>query len=102
MPCPPPTTSAPCPAKPNRLLSSFCGVIEPPDHRARIRARAIVYWRPVMAETLFSGSLDAFDPLDARDGIPHAGLARLRAERPVHRTPAGVFYLALHEDVLAA
>jgi cytochrome P450 len=49
-----------------------------------------------------SGSLDDFDPLDTRDGIPHARLARLRAERPVHRTPAGVFYLALHDDVLAA
>ena len=55
-----------------------------------------------MSETLAAAPLDDFDPLDTRAGIPHPGLARLRAERPVHRTPAGVFYLALHEDVLAA
>ncbi len=55
-----------------------------------------------MAESFFADSLDRFDPLDAKQGIPHAGLAALRAERPVHRTPGGVFYLALQEDVLAA
>ncbi|MFP8876922.1 MAG: cytochrome P450 [Myxococcota bacterium] len=45
--------------------------------------------------------LEGFDPLDTRDGIPHEALARLRAEAPVYRTPGGVFYLALQEDVLA-
>jgi cytochrome P450 len=55
-----------------------------------------------MPEVVFSGSLDEFDPLDTREEIPHAGLTALRAKRPVHRTPAGVFYLALHEDVIAA
>jgi hypothetical protein len=55
-----------------------------------------------MPNTQISGSLDVFDPLDVRDGIPHAGLARLRAERPVHHTPNDIFYLALQEDVLAA
>ena len=46
--------------------------------------------------------LEGFDPLDTRDGIPHEALARLRAEAPVYRTPGGVFYLALQEDVLAS
>jgi cytochrome P450 len=55
-----------------------------------------------MPDTAFSGSLADFDPLDVSHGIPHAGLARLRAERPVHRTPNDIFYLALQEDVLAA
>jgi cytochrome P450 len=43
-----------------------------------------------------------FDPLDTRQGIPHEGLARLRAEAPVYRTPDGVYYLALQDDVLEA
>ncbi len=55
-----------------------------------------------MTGSSYTGSLDAFDPLDAVHGIPHAGLAALRARRPVHRTPGGVFYLALQADVLAA
>ena len=45
---------------------------------------------------------NAFDPLDMRGGVPHVGLARLRAEAPVSRTPDGVFYLARHDDVLDA
>jgi cytochrome P450 len=43
-----------------------------------------------------------FDPLDARSGIPYAGLARLRAEAPVYRTPGGAWYVALQEDALRA
>lgn len=43
-----------------------------------------------------------FDPLDARAGIPHEGLRTLRREAPVFRTPAGIVYLALQDDVLAA
>jgi len=43
-----------------------------------------------------------FDPLDASQGIPYAGLARLRAESPVYRTPGGAWYLALQDDVLRA
>jgi cytochrome P450 len=43
-----------------------------------------------------------FDPLDTSEGVPHAGLARLRAEMPVSRTPNDVIYLALQEDVQKA
>ena len=43
-----------------------------------------------------------FDPLDTTRGIPYEELARLRAEEPVYRTPSGVWYLALQDDVLAA
>jgi cytochrome P450 len=44
----------------------------------------------------------SFDPLDNSAGIPYAGLARLRAEQPVYRTPGGAWYLALQDDVLRA
>ena len=43
-----------------------------------------------------------FDPLDTASGIPYAGYAQLRREAPVSRTPSGVVFLALQEDVLAA
>ena len=43
-----------------------------------------------------------FDPLDTREGVPHAGYARLRREAPVSRTPSGAIFLAKQEDVLAA
>jgi cytochrome P450 len=41
-----------------------------------------------------------FDPLDSSQGIPYAGLARLRAESPVYRTPGGAWYLALQDDLV--
>ena len=44
----------------------------------------------------------SFDPLDASNGIPYPGLARLRAEEPVYRTPGGAWYVALQEDALRA
>jgi cytochrome P450 len=44
----------------------------------------------------------SFDPLDASNGIPYAGLARLRAEEPVYRTPGGAWYIARQEDTLRA
>jgi cytochrome P450 len=44
----------------------------------------------------------SFDPLDSSKGIPYAGLAQLRAETPVYRTPKGVWYLALQDDVTHA
>jgi hypothetical protein len=44
----------------------------------------------------------SFDPLDSSRGIPYEGLARLRAEAPVYRTPAGTWYIALQDDVLRA
>ncbi len=44
----------------------------------------------------------AGDPLDASAGVPHDLLAALREECPVSRTPSGAFFLARHDDVLAA
>jgi cytochrome P450 len=43
-----------------------------------------------------------FDPLDTTSGIPYASYAQLRREAPVSRTPSGVVFLALQEDVIAA
>jgi cytochrome P450 len=43
-----------------------------------------------------------FDPLDATAADNLDGLARLRAEAPVHRCPAGAWFLARYDDVLAA
>ena len=43
-----------------------------------------------------------FDPLDTSQGVPYAGLAKLRAEMPVSRTPNDVVYLALMADVQQA
>ena len=42
------------------------------------------------------------DPLDTTLGIPYANLAILRREAPVYRTPSGVWFLALLDDVLEA
>jgi cytochrome P450 len=42
------------------------------------------------------------DPLDTRGGIPYPVFARLRAEAPVWRTPSGVWFFSLFDDVLAA
>jgi len=42
------------------------------------------------------------DPLDTSDGIPYAVFRRLRAEAPVWRTPSGVWFFSLFDDVLAA
>src|SRR6202142_2368324 len=44
----------------------------------------------------------AADPLDASAGVPYGALAALRQECPVSRTPSGAFFLARHDDVLAA
>lgn len=43
-----------------------------------------------------------FDPLESSQGIPYEGLAKLRAEMPVSRTPTDVIYLALQADVQQA
>lgn len=43
-----------------------------------------------------------FDPLDTASGIPYEGYAELRRAAPVSRTPSGLVFLALQEDVLAA
>jgi cytochrome P450 len=42
------------------------------------------------------------DPLDATGGIAHELLAELRATCPVSETTSGAFFLARHDDVLAA
>ena len=42
------------------------------------------------------------DPLDASAGVPYDALAVLRHECPVSRTPSGTYFLARHDDVLAA
>ena len=42
------------------------------------------------------------DPLDASAGVPYDVLAQLRDECPVSRTPSGAYFLARHDDVLAA
>ncbi len=42
------------------------------------------------------------DPLDNTLGVPHAALAALRTNCPVSRTASGAFFLARHDDVLAA
>ena len=45
---------------------------------------------------------ESFDPLDTYAGIPYEGLARLRREAPISRTPGGVWFLARKDDVLEA
>jgi cytochrome P450 len=42
------------------------------------------------------------DPIDASAGVPYELLASLRGECPVSRTAAGAYFLARHDDVLAA
>ena len=42
------------------------------------------------------------DPLDASAGVPYEALAELREECPVSRTPSGAYFIARHDDVLAA
>jgi hypothetical protein len=42
------------------------------------------------------------DPLDVSAGVPYDALAELRDVCPVSRTPSGAFFLARHDDVLAA
>ncbi len=42
------------------------------------------------------------DPLDTSSGIPYDVFTRLRAEAPVSRTAAGVWFFALFDDVMAA
>lgn len=42
------------------------------------------------------------DPLDASAGVPYDTLSALRDECPVSKTAAGVYFLARHDDVLAA
>ena len=42
------------------------------------------------------------DPLDASAGVPYDALTVLRQGCPVSRTPSGIYFLARHEDVLAA
>ena len=42
------------------------------------------------------------DPLDNTLGVPRAALAALRTNCPVSRTASGAFFLARHDDVLAA
>lgn len=42
------------------------------------------------------------DPLDVSAGIPYDALADLRATCPVSRTSSGAYFLARHDDVLAA
>jgi cytochrome P450 len=42
------------------------------------------------------------DPLDAMAGVPYDLLADLRSLCPVSRTASGAYFLARHEDVLAA
>src|SRR5438132_7805686 len=44
----------------------------------------------------------AADPLDASRGVPYDALAELRDRCPVSRTPSGAYFLARHDDVLAA
>ncbi len=42
------------------------------------------------------------DPLDASAGVPYEALAELRDVCPVSLTPSGAYFLARHDDVLAA
>src|SRR6478735_8954133 len=42
------------------------------------------------------------DPLDASAGVPYDALTELREACPVARTPSGAYFLARHDDVLAA
>jgi cytochrome P450 len=42
------------------------------------------------------------DPLDASAGVPYGALAELRSSCPVSRTSSGAYFLARHDDVLAA
>jgi cytochrome P450 len=42
------------------------------------------------------------DPLNASAGVPYDALAELRDRCPVSRTPSGAYFLARHDDVLAA
>jgi cytochrome P450 len=42
------------------------------------------------------------DPLDASAGVPYDVLTELRRTCPVSRTPSGAYFLARHDDVLAA
>jgi cytochrome P450 len=42
------------------------------------------------------------DPFDASAGVPYQFLAELRGECPVSRTESGAYFLARHDDVLAA
>ncbi len=42
------------------------------------------------------------DPFDASAGVPYQLLAQLRGECPVSRTESGAYFLARHDDVLAA
>ncbi|HEY6317756.1 MAG TPA: cytochrome P450 [Acidimicrobiia bacterium] len=42
------------------------------------------------------------DPFDASAGVPYQLLAQLRAKCPVSRTESGAYFLARHDDVLAA
>jgi cytochrome P450 len=42
------------------------------------------------------------DPLDTSKGIPYEVFRDLRANAPVSRTPSGVWFFALYDDVLAA
>jgi cytochrome P450 len=44
----------------------------------------------------------AADPFDASAGVPYDLLASLRGACPVSRTPSGAYFLARHDDVLAA
>jgi len=48
-----------------------------------------------------AGSMAA-DPLDTSAGIPYAALADLRRSCPVSSTASGAYFLAGHDDVLAA
>jgi len=43
-----------------------------------------------------------FDPLDTTAAQNLDGLARLRADEPVHRCPGGAWFLSRYDDVLAA
>ena len=44
----------------------------------------------------------ATDPLDASSGVPYEALAELRERCPVSRNSSGGYFLARHDDVLAA
>jgi cytochrome P450 len=44
----------------------------------------------------------AADPLDTSAGIPYSELAERRGSRPVSPTASGAYFLARHDDVLAA
>lgn len=43
-----------------------------------------------------------WDPMDTLTGIPHAHYARLRREAPISRTSSGAWFLARHDDLIAA